>query len=78
MYRSTVAQQDEPTFILYLAFISVNEEQGSEHLKNEMSVCSSALESIDPIFALKAYPLKSSKETSRRTFLRPAAARAVQ
>lgn len=78
MYRSTLAQQDEPTFILYLVFISVNEEQGSEHLKNEMSVCGSALESIDPICTLKTYRLKSSKEMSRRTFLRPAAARAVQ
>lgn len=52
MYKSISAQWDKSTFILYLAFISVNEEQGSEYLKHEIHVCSSALESVDLICAL--------------------------
>lgn len=46
IYKSTLAQQDESTFILNLAVISVNEERGSEYLRNEICVCNSALESV--------------------------------
>lgn len=38
IYKSTLARQDESTFILNLAVISVNEEQESEYLRNELSV----------------------------------------
>jgi len=52
--ESTSAQQNESTFILYLVFVCVNEEQRSDYLKNEISVCSCALESIDLICTSKA------------------------
>lgn len=73
IYKSTLAQQDESTFILNLAVISVNEERGSEYPRNEIRVCKSALESVALICTSK-----SSSERSRKPRLSPGAARAVQ
>lgn len=78
IYKSTLAQQDESTFILNLAVISVNEERGSEYLRNEICVCNSALESVVLICTSKSHRLKSSVKRSREPWLSPAAARAAQ